>query len=316
MRVLVTGANGFVGRKLVRELLDRNHEVFAGVTSFDNDNDTIKTGYLDILDENSIIHAVRDFKPQGVIHLAAQTMVSKAWDNPKGTMEINVHGTINMLQAIKQYVPEAKVLTIGSSEEYGLSGKQGVSLTEETPCFPQNPYAVSKFTAGQIALQISLKENINLVHVRPFNHFGPGQKKGFVISDFISQLVLMDQGRIEPIIHVGDVNVKRDFTYIDDITRAYILLLERNVGTGIYNVCSGIPRKIEDILFYLMKLIKIPITIMKDEKKMRVNNTPLFIGSAQKINTTLGWSPQKDFYVGLEETFEWWRQKHIIEGEQ
>lgn len=315
MRVLITGANGFVGSKLVYELLNRNHEVFAGITSDHNYSAPIQTGYLNVLDKETINHIIKNFKPQGIIHLAAQSMVSKSWNDPRGTVEANVIGTINLFESIKQYSPKAKILTIGSSEEYGLSGKQGVSLTEEAPCFPQNPYAVSKYSAGQIALQLAIKESLNLLHIRPFNHFGPGQNRGFVISDFIEQIVKIENRRIEPIINVGDLSAQRDFIYIEDVIRAYIMLLEENVDCGIFNVCSGIPRRIEDILLYLLNNSKVSITVNVDESKIRISNVPLFIGSSQKIQQSIGWYPKKDFYEGLNDTLEWWREKTYREGE-
>lgn len=311
MKILVTGASGFVGKKLVRALAERQHEVIAGLHRTDVSFDSpMICCNINMLDTDTVIKALQKFKPEGIIHLAGQTHVTSSWSNPAHTIQTNVMGVIHLLHAVKRAVPEAKVITVGSSEEYGLSGKQGVPLTEDSPCSPQNPYAVSKYAAGQIALQIAKREQLRLIHARPFNHFGPGQKTGFVVSDFISQIVEMEQGVVPPVLSVGDISVQRDFLYIDDVIHAYIGLLEQDVPNGIYNVASGKCLRIEELLIYLASQTKVKFEVKRDESKYRPSNVPFIVGCAEKIQSVTDWKPQIPVFNGLKQTLDWWREKY------
>jgi GDP-4-dehydro-6-deoxy-D-mannose reductase len=308
MRVLVTGSSGFVGTHLTSALMYREHEVFAATQNRNAKfQGNITSGLLDILDIDSISNIISRFKPEAIVHLAAQTKVKEAWERPGHTLRTNVIGTINMIEAIRKLSPDTKLISIGSSEEYGLSGKEGFPLTENVPCLPQNPYASSKLAAGQLALQLANKEDLNIIHVRPFNHFGPGQRKGFVVSDFASQIVEIEQGTLPGIIRVGNLAAQRDFTHVQDVVRAYIMLLEQNVDNGYYNVCSGIPRKIEVILKSLISMSNKCIKIEVDSRKLIPLEVPSFVGSYKKIKDVVGWTPKVDIHEALNETLEWWR---------
>ena len=311
MRIVVTGASGFVGKRLVRALVERDHEVLAGVHQTDASFDaSVICRYMNVLEPDTLMEVLRQFKPACIVHLAGQTRVELSWGNPAHTFNTNVMGVIHLIDAVKRVAQQAKVMIIGSSEEYGISASGGVPLTEDTPCLPQNPYAVSKFTAGQLALQIAHKDGLKLIHARPFNHFGLEQKTGFVVSDFISQIVDIEQNRCAPMIHVGDITVQRDFLFIDDVIDAYIQLLEQEVPNGIYNVCSGVSRKIEDILLFLSLQSKVPFEIKTSVNKLRTSNIPFFVGSNEKIRAATGWRPLIPFNEGLLLTLDWWRVKH------
>lgn len=249
MRVLVTGAAGFVGKHLVSELAKSGHFVYA-VTRENGMSSTDWVQYVNynILSQEEVFLMLNALKPEGIIHLAAQSNVKAAWELPSRTLETNILSTIYLVEGIKKCIPEAKLITIGSSEEYGWTAQKGEPLTEEHSCLPQNPYASSKFVAGQVMLQLAGKDKLNMIHVRPFNHFGPGQKKGFVVSDFASQIARIEQSLQPPIIEVGDLSAQRDFSHVRDIIHAYILLLESEVPVGIYNVCSGTARSIQSIV--------------------------------------------------------------------
>lgn len=310
MQVLITGASGFVGRHLITLLHERGHIVYAGIWhTKENFQMPINTVFLDLMDPYSLLTAIDEIKPDGIIHLAAQSMVKLAWKNPAFTFSANTIGTINLIEAIKRTVPNAKIITVGSSEEYGLSGKAGEPLMEEHPCLPQNPYAASKLAMGQVALQLAGKDNLNIIHVRPFNHFGPGQQEGYVVSDFASQIARIERGFSEPIIRVGDLTAKRDFTDVRDVVIAYTLLLENNVKPGIYNICSGIPHAINEILYLLMQKSKAPIEIREDKERIRPSEVPLFIGSRYKVQQATGWEPKRNFEESLYDTLQWWRTK-------
>lgn len=310
MRVFVTGADGFVGRHLVPALVKRNYKVFAGLKFMENAfPPPVDNVYFDLNNFDVIREAICRIQPESIIHLAAQSMVKKAWEDPAQTMSLNCIGTIHFLEAVKQYVPGVKIVTIGSSEEYGLTAVKGEPLTELDACFPQNPYAVSKLAMGQIALQMAKKDNLQVIHIRPFNHFGPGQREGFVVSDFASQIVRIERGLIPPVIEVGDLSAQRDFTDVRDVVEAYILILETKIELGVYNICSGVPRKIADILSFLLKFSNKSIDVVIDEERFRPSTVPLFIGSAQKLYQAVQWQLQRNFEESLLDTLQWWRRK-------
>jgi len=308
MRVLVTGAGGFVGNHLLKELTDRGHEVYAGTLSENIAIDTCVQVKFNIMNSEQVEATLIHIKPEGIIHLAAQSMVKYAWDHPLDTFKVNTVGTIVLLEAVKTYLPLTKVVCVGSSEEYGLSALNGKPLTEEHPCLPQNPYATSKLAAGLIAMQMAKKDRLRVIHVRPFNHFGPGQRTGFVVSDFASQIARIEQGLKGYVLKVGDLSARRDFTDVRDVVKAYALLLENEVEYGIYNVCSGAPRSAKEILDALVEMAKVPIRTQLDDSKYRPSEVPLFMGSAYKIERAVSWRPEREFRDSLRETLEWWRQ--------
>jgi GDP-4-dehydro-6-deoxy-D-mannose reductase len=311
MKVLVTGAAGFVGRYVLSELTKWQYQVFATVFRDERISEAIPVP-LNIMDSNQTRAAVREIKPDAVVHLAAQSKVSASWNDPVAAIEINTIGTINLINGIKKHSPHAKVVVAGSSEEYGLAGKTGQILTEYSPCQPQNPYAVSKFAAGQISMQIARKHGLKLYYMRPFNHFGPGQPAGFMISDFCSQIAQIEQGLKEPCLKVGDLSAQRDFTHVTDVTKAYQAVLASNLDPGIYNICSGVTRSAREILDFLVSHSAVPIKISIDHERFRPSEVPIFYGSAEKLHESTGWHPTCNFYDSLIETLNWWRRQIAV----
>ncbi|MNC22168.1 GDP-6-deoxy-D-mannose reductase [compost metagenome] len=309
MKILVTGSNGFVGKHVLSELAIRYHEIISGITDekgFDSDKEI----FLDVRSKNNWEEVIKAIKPDAILHLAAQSMVQKAWVDPSDTILTNTLSALFMIESVQKYSPTTKIINVGSSEEYGLAGLSGQPLTEDTLCNPQNPYAVSKHSAGQLIMQISKKNQLNTIHLRPFNHFGPGQREGFVISDFSSQICRIEKGIQEPIIRVGNLDARRDFTDVRDIVRAYVDIIEKDIAPGIYNVCSQVPRRIADILEFLIAESKVPITLEVDEARFRPSEVSLFIGSNLKILESIGWKPSLKFEESLRETLNWWRQTY------
>ena len=312
MRVLITGSSGFVGSHLVGELMGRGHEVIAVMrTESKAIPEGIEICLFHLKQIEEMKRALLDTQPDVIFHLAGQSNVSLSWNDPSAALTINAVGTVELVKAAYETVPEARIFTVGSSEEYGMTAKQYELLHEKLECLPQNPYASSKLVAGQVAMQLGKKYGMSIIHLRPFNHFGPNQRKGFVISDFSSQIAEIEAGQMEPVISVGNLEAWRDFTDVRDIVRAYALLIEKEgLANGIYNVSSGTARKVGDILERLIELSSSSIEVIIDPARYRPNEVERFAGSNEKLRKTVDWSPRYELVDSLQNTLEWWRSRY------
>ncbi len=311
MKLIITGAGGFVGEYLTKLLLQHGHKLVAiGINNGAFLKElNVPTYEINILDYPALVECMKKEKPDGVIHLAAISNVPLSWDKPTLTINVNVIGTINVLKALIETNPKAKFLNIGSSDEYGLIAKRGVPLTEDMLCAPQNPYSISKYCAEQMVLQLGKKNGVTVIHTRSFNHFGPGQAKGFVTTDFASQIAAIEKGEQLAVIKVGDLSAYRDFSFVADVVAAYTALMENDVESGVYNICSGNARKIEDILHTLVALSTTKIKIETDPAKMRPSEVPFFVGNCDKLKKATDWQPHYDFKQGMQEVLDYWRKK-------
>lgn len=312
MKVLVTGAGGFVGKYMIECLLAHGHEVAVMDRHYmtPHGNQNVKSYKADILDAGSIGEVMKDVKPDAVIHLVAVSNVPVSWEDPVQTIEVNICGTINVLGALHEVNPRALFLDVGSSDEYGLSAKSGKPLTEDVLCQPQNPYAISKWSAEQMVMQLGKKWGMKVIQTRSFNHFGPGQAKGFVTADFASQIADIEAGNQAPVISVGDLSAYRDFTYVTDVVNAYVAAIEKDVPAGIYNICSGKARQMKEILDTLLSLASVHIKVKVDQSKFRPAEVPFFVGNCEKLKKATGWEPTYDFRKGLETVLDYWRKQN------
>ena len=253
MKALVIGAAGFVGYYLINELKkDSNLEIYASKLPNETiENDCIKVD-LDITDFENVKKVMSKIKPDYIYHLAAQSSVSNSWKHPQLTTKINVIGTINILEAIKEYCSNTKVLLVGSSEEYGKID-YSVPVKESTNLNPQNVYAITKQTCEQLGKLYYSAYGLNIYMTRSFNHIGPKQSSKFVISDFCNQVVNIEKGLQEPIIKVGNLASYRDFTDVRDVVKAYTLILKNGSIGEVYNIGSGSSIKISDALELIIK---------------------------------------------------------------
>lgn len=309
MKIIVTGAGGFVGEYLVRLLLQRGHAVTAiGISNgVFLKKWSVPTYEIDILDSKKLSNCLKKERPDVVIHLAAISNVSISWNKPGLAIDVNIHGTVNVLEALWQANSQATFFNVGSSDEYGLAAVKGVSLTEDILCQPQNPYSISKYCAEQLVLQLGKRYGMHVIHVRPFNHFGPGQARGFVTSDFASQIAAIEKGEQSPIIRVGDLSAYRDFTFVSDVVNAYVGLIEKNVPSGVYNICSGKAQSIQEVLDTLISLSPVNISVEIDKDKFRPSEVPYFIGNCDKLKQETGWRPNYEFKKGMNMVLQYWR---------
>lgn len=309
-KILLVGGGGFAGRHLSNALSGSGHQVFtADLPIVAKENPAIIP--IDLLNKESLKKALLHVRPDVIFHLAAQSMVPKSWQSPELTAEINIVGSVNMFMAAAEYVPECRFIFIGSGEEYGIGCDMQHPFTENTICNPQNPYAVTKFTAGMILEKLALRNGVDFVHLRPFNHYGPEQRTGFVISDFCSQIAEIEAGLRHPEMLTGCLDAQRDFLFVQDVINAYCLFADcREHKFTTYNICSGIACAIQNILDILLSFSTENIHVEIDPARYRKPENPVLFASAKRLTDEFNWHPETDLKNGLLKTLDFWRKKY------
>ncbi|HEX9414436.1 MAG TPA: GDP-mannose 4,6-dehydratase, partial [Ktedonobacterales bacterium] len=245
--------------------------------------------------------------PDLVFHLAAQSSVAASWADPARTLAINAGGAVHLLEAIRAASLAPRIVLVGSGEQYGVVHPEDNPITETTAFRPVNPYAVAKVAQDLFGYQYFVAYGLSVVRARPFNHFGPRQEATFVISGFAQQIAQIESGQAEPILFVGNLQPQRDFLPVEDVVRAYVALAQRGHPGEAYNIASGQPRSIGEVLERLLSLARVPIRIQEDPSKLRPTEAPLLVGDATHLRTDTGWAPSVDFDVALGETLDYWR---------
>jgi GDP-4-dehydro-6-deoxy-D-mannose reductase len=294
MRVYITGARGFVGRRLVAHLRARGHSV-AGA-----DRET------DVCDAQALAAEIATATPEAVVHLAAQSSVAASLRDPDGTFRINYQGSQNLLESVEQTAPRARVLLVGSADQYGGQPPGAPALRETDPLSPGSPYARSKAAAEQLGHGWNERGG-NVVMTRSFNHTGPGQADHFVAPSFARQVAEIAAGLRSPELRVGNLESIRDFLHVDDVIDAYASLLEPAAAPGVYNVASGEPHTIRELLDALIALARIAPRIEIDPD--RVRPTDQLLGDASKLQRTTGWRAQRSFGQLIEDLAGDWRER-------
>jgi GDP-4-dehydro-6-deoxy-D-mannose reductase len=305
-RALVTGADGFVGPLLCDYLLQQGWEVRGcGLLAMPGaDNQFV----CDITDSVQLERLLDWCGPvTHVFHLAAITFVPESAQDPLRTFDVNVQGTIRLLHAARRRYPAVRFIYVGSSEVYGLP--QSLPQTETHPLAPVNPYAISKAAADAYCAFLHRSEKADIVRMRPFNHSGPGQSERFVLSDFAKQIALIEAGKAEPVIAVGNLSAARDFTHVRDVVRAYALAALKGHAGEAYNVCSSRARTIQSALDGLLALSSASIRIQVEESRFRPVDAPTMCGSHAKLTEHTGWRPEIPFETLLEELLTFWRRQ-------
>lgn len=289
MRSLIIGAAGFVGYYLANELLNNGDEVYCTKLNHEKiDNSKAKVVDLDICDAMAVKTVLAEVKPDAIYHLAAQSSVALSWKRPALTAQINIVGTINVLEAARGIVPEARILLVGSSEEYGPINLDR-QIKEDDISNPKNIYALTKLSVEHLGKMYAQAYKMNIFMTRSFNHIGPRQIPQFVVADFASQVAKIEAGEQEPIIRVGNLESYRDFTDVRDIVCAYRIIVNKSQTGEVYNVGSGHAIKIRDILDLLLSESKVKISVEIDESRFRPIDIKKIEANVSKIES-LGWT--------------------------
>lgn len=311
MRALITGIDGFVGYYLSEHLINERQEVFGTTIVPEYTNEKVTLFSMNLLDKSAVEQVIKAVQPDTIYHLAGQSAVGLSWQKPSLTMSINVNGTIHLLEAVRDYCKEAKVLIIGSSDQYGPIKEEDCPITEEHPLRPVSPYGISKVAQEEMAKLFIRSYNMNIIMVRAFNHIGPRQGINFVIADFASKIARIEKG-MEPTIKVGNLEVYRDFTDVRDIIRGYYMLMQTGQIGEVYNIGSGKGYKIKDMLYQLLNITNKQINIESDSSKIRPIDVTILVCDNSKIKSHVGWRPTVDISTSLQDTLDYWR---TMEGE-
>ncbi|WP_039948377.1 GDP-mannose 4,6-dehydratase [Leptospira fainei] len=308
MKCLVTGAEGFVGTYLVRELLKRSGYDVLGLGVRDQSRDLpFPFRVCDLRDYNNLSNLLRDFVPDLVFHLAGQAFVPRAIEDPYETLEINVGGTLNLLELLRRSNRKVRFLYVSSADVYGNLTSENLPVREETLPKPLNPYSSSKVAAETYCLQYArYNQGLETIVSRPFNHIGVGQNSKFVVPNFCRQILEVanaENTKFPKEILVGDLNPTRDFLHVQDVIEAYILLAERGMTGEIYNICSGTETKISEVLNWMIEFSKVSITPKIDPARIRAAEMLRSVGDNSKLKS-LGWKPKIAIKDAVREIFE------------
>ncbi len=314
-KVLITGITGFAGSFLAEHLLAQKEYIISGtyLTSASLANvvhikKDLNLVLINLLDKDKVLELVSKIKPDLRFHLAALSSPSDSFKSPAETITNNVAAQVNLLEAVRlKNLINSRILITSSADIYGVVSEKDLPIDESTPFMPANPYAVSKITQDFLALQYFISYKLNIIRVRPFNHIGPRQAPGFVVSDFAKRIAQIETVAEKPILHVGNLNAKRDFTDVRDMVDAYFLALEKGSVGSVYNIGSGKAYSIEEILNILLSMAKVKITVEVDSKLIRPSDTPKLICNNNKFMQTTGWKPTIPIEQTLKDTLDYWR---------
>lgn len=311
MRALVIGGGGFVGPYLVRHLHnDLGYEV--SVTKTEKEQLQLPEAKIydcDILDKAQITKVLEMVRPDYIFHLAAQSSVSVSWKNPALTIDVNIKGGINVLDAIRELDYKPRTLLIGSGEEYGHIRQEDCPIKEDTVLRPGNIYAATKSCQNMLGSIYASAYDMDVVMVRAFNHIGPNQTPIFVVADFCKQVAEIEKGIKEPVMYVGNLSAKRDFTDVRDVVQAYAMLVKEGVRGETYNVGTGHALAIQEILDKIISLSTSKIEVQVAPDKLRPVDVPIIEPDISKINKCTGWEPKISLEQTLKETLEYWRKQ-------
>lgn len=316
MRVLITGATGFVGSHVVEHVLAHTDWEVVGlsrslrhVAGWRRDMDRLSLRTADLNEPASVDQVVADIRPEAVIHLAGQPLEPVSWQDPAATFRLNVIGQINLFEAMLKADLLPRTVIGGSALMYGLVKPDENPINEDQPPRPTSPYAVSKLSADFLGYQYFVSRNLPVVRMRPFNQIGPRQSPEFAVASFAKQIAEIEAGRRERVLRVGNLSSERDFTDVRDAAAAYCAAIERAEPGEAYNLGSGVGRSGQSMLDELLAMSSAAIRVETDPARFRPVDLPRIVCDARKFREASGWTPAIPIETSLRDTLHWWREE-------
>lgn len=301
-KILITGFSGFVGRHFIKYLYENHIEMdIYGVDikqpTFDCQEfaDTLRINYkiLDLMDISALREFFNEFTPDYILHLASFSSVAYSWKNPSESFTNNTNIFLNLISVVKEFNKKCRILSVGSSEEYGNVTMDDIPLSEDKTLKPISPYAVARVSQEMLSQVFVESYHMDIVLTRSFNHIGPWQDERFVVPSFIARIVqLKKEGKREGSIETGDISVIRDFVDVRDVVRAYYLLLLHGRNGEIYNICSGEGISLKEVIDKIAKQVNIKVLSRINPQFVRPNDNKIIIGNHNKIVQELHWKPE------------------------
>lgn len=311
-KALIIGAAGFVGSYLA-DCLHHEFGMEVVATKLPHENlagmDQAEIYDLNILNKDDIVELLLSIRPDYIFHLAAQSSVSVAWKNPCLTVDVNIKGSVNVLDAVRELYYKPRVLMIGSGEEYGHIRPGETPIKEDNNLRPGNIYAATKACQNMISSIYARAYDMEVMMVRAFNHIGPNQAPLFVVADFCKQVAEIEKGRRAPVMYVGNLAAQRDFTDVRDVVRAYALLIQKGSAGQTYNVGSGKAIAIREILDMIIAQSTTDVKVEVDPNKIRPVDVPIIEADTTLLKQTTGWEQKIQLQQTIRETLDYWRTR-------
>ncbi len=298
-----------MGHHLVDFLSSSEHTIYGTSYPHHPPSSEKNIDFLDIRKEKEVFRIIEKTKPHWIFHFAAVSNVRHSWEMRKETLETNLMGTFYFFEAARKFCPECRFLFISSSDIYGGMLPEEELLQEENSFHVLSPYSFSKVSGELLSRFYNQVEELDVLIARPFPHTGPGQSPDFVCSDWARQIARIEANLSQPVIRVGNIEVKRDFSDVRDVVKAYFLLLEKGKRGETYNVCSEKGVSLKQIIELLLSNSSPEIAVEADPKKFRKADIPILVGSSQKIRRDTGWKPEIPLEKTLLDLLEYWRKR-------
>lgn len=315
-KFLITGCSGFVGRHFLDFLED--NKIKCEVLGLDLDamiphrrfhHVNLKSDCVDLLNQFDIERVIFDFQPRYILHLASFSSVAFSWKNPTISFKNNVNIFLNLLEIIRKYNLPTRILSIGSSEEYGKVLPEETPLTEDSPLRPLSPYAVARVAQEMLSKLYADSFGLDIVITRSFNHIGPRQKDVFVVPSFIRRILEAKLNGLDELeLTTGNLSIIRDFSDVRDVVKAYYLLLKKGEKGEIYNICSGIPTRLSEIIDIASQIIDIKVNTKVSPELVRPNDNPLILGDNSKLKAHTGWENSFTLSDSINDTISYWKE--------
>lgn len=315
MRAFVTGIEGFAGHYLARELSDFGAEVSGSFLDGSLAGDLSVAGLfrVDLTTGEGLADALAKTKPEVIYHLAAQSSAALSFKKPELTFGVNVLGTVNLLEAVRRLLGKPRLVLVSSCEVYGPNPGED-PMDEQQPFYPRSPYAATKAAQEMACMSYLHSYEMDVVIARPFPHVGPGQSDSFALPSFAKQIAEIEAGLAEPVVRVGNLEARRDFTDVRDVVRAYRLLGGKGRAGEAYNICCGNAVSVGEALGKMLSMAKVSIEIRQDPDRLRPSDTPLLLGNNRKLVSETRWRPEHRLEESLQGLLNHWRKLSASKG--